>query len=483
MNKFLSKIAATALCSTIAIYAANGPTWEGNVGDGNTSVPEGGFVIGADTNLTMHLNADMQTSAHFDLVFNGGGVADTAQYSLCSYEGGGTLAGTYVTARDIENDKVHRITFEFEDNETIIEKGDVLYVISGSSADCNVSKTIHIVPDSGSCVTVKSENGQDQSGNVDIAEINSDGWSDPVVKYRDDILISCSTPVCNITNSGLEFGNPKDPSFVNYRAPVSAAPVDSDARLKYCENTSDCDAPNDDPDVATPCTAYISIRNNTDKNITELSLTPSIISGAVTEGMTYIIDANGTKLTATLGNPVVIKNLELNKSVDQNISITFQPDNTHQIEEAVIKGNFSNIVSTDDAFADASFDTNLSKFTQTNITTDFTVTYMNRKQKSFVMITAKEDTPVTATITDMYGKTAEATDCPSLKKGETKFYFSDEKEHADTCLVKAADAKELADAWSVTFHVNSSVDVAAYTDLGSSGQRTLTVLYAEPTDD
>jgi len=471
MNKFLSKIVATALFSTIAIYAANGPDWKGTVPGDVNATPVGGSVVGGDVNLTMALNADMQTSAHFDLVFLNGGVADTAQYALCN---GDTLAGTYVTARDKdENGLVTAITFEFEDNETVIQKGEVLNVISGSSDDCDAANNvIKIIPYKDSCVKVKSENGQDQSGNVDIDEINSE-ISDVVISYRPDILVSCTTPTCVI--SGNEFTPESLAVGVNYRKPQSIS-FNPDERGVYCdENGTDCSDDVIETD-ATPCTTYISLKNNTDYNITALDIALNIVNGEATEGMKYVIDVNGTEQEVNLGSTVNIANIELNTSMEQNISVTFYPDNEHPVKPAEVVAEISNLTDASNTFEDVTLDAGVAEFKE-GVDTDFTVTYMNRNYKAFAMITAKAETPLTATITDMNGKTVEDVDCGTLSANHTTFIFSDEKEHADTCLVKAADDAGLADAWSVTFHVKAAVDVAAYMDTGN-GQRTLTVLYA-----
>jgi hypothetical protein len=466
MNRILSKVVAIALFSTAVIYAGTGPDWRGTVPGDVDRTPSGGEVVGADVNLTMTLNADMQTSAHFDLVFYGGYVEDTAKYTLCN---GDIQAGSYVTARDKDaNGKVTAITFEFDDNETAIESGQVLNVVSGS--DCSVDRNITIFPYVGKCVTVKSENGQDQSGNVDISEINS-VMSGKVVEYKPDLKISCTVPTCIIDVNGVQFNTGDISVGINKRDPISSpltnAASDSE---RY-----DCYSDGCDGGGVGPCTTVISIYNNTEHNITSFDFTP-YFDGTAPTGMVYSYEINGTAFTSDFNTATTISGLDLNESMEKNITVTFTPNGTDTITSGTLKAKLDNFQDSGHKFEDFSKKLDLAKLSEAP-ETDFTVTYMNRKQKSFVMITAYADTPITATITDMNGKVAEATTCPSAKKNETKFIFSDEREHAGTCLVDAANAAGLADAWSVTFHVKAAVDVAAYTDLGSSGQRTLTILY------
>jgi len=94
MNKFLSKVVAASLFSTIAITSVNAfddritpnkPVW------GTSAPQEGGELLGANVDLNVTLNANSASDTHFTLNFVNGSIADTGAYALCN---GDIQAGT-----------------------------------------------------------------------------------------------------------------------------------------------------------------------------------------------------------------------------------------------------------------------------------------------------------------------------------------------------------------------------------------------------
>jgi len=479
MNKFLSTVVAATLLSTVAIVAdgayndtitSNGPVWQGVSEDNNTIPAEGGSLLGADVNLTVTLNADAASDTHFTLNFVNGAIPDTASYTLCN---NGLQAGTYLSYESKNDDgRVNAVILEFkpdDGNESLIAAGQVLNLVDGG--DCSAKDTVTVYPDKGKCVTVFSNHGQNTSGTVAIPELNSVP-SNVIVKYKEELQVSCSTPQCTINSGSVDFTTEALSSGINKRLDNSDIAPRITAGDYKCY-TSGCEEA-----TYGPCTTVISIKNNTDHNITAFNFTPSF-DGVAPEGMTYLYDINESNVSGTFGTPIVVTGLDLNDSMETNITVTFIPDGTHTINPGTVSAVINGIKDEDSKLGDATLSTEVAKFVD-SVPSDFTVTYMNPTFKTFAMITAKADTKLSATITDTTGKTAEA-DLGTLEAGKTTFVWADNSDHPDAPLTEAAKAKGLNNGWSVTFHVTAAVDVAAYME-ANGGQRTLTILYPQYTN-
>jgi hypothetical protein len=328
---------------------------------------------------------------------------------------------------------------------------------------------------------VYSDNGENTSGTVKVPEIDSAQPGPVIVQYRPDIEISCTAPVCIVNDAEVAFVDDSVAQGVNLRKPNT---ISSDRNVS---GDWDCNEPGG-CSTAGPgeCEVIIAIKNNTDYNITGFTMATTFNPQDGTsklEDMNYtFVDENTSNEdpVAAVGSDLVIEDLNItNDGNKTELTFIFTPSGTTTIPRGIVEAEIKDIVSSPELGDDVKLPTQgLANFGG-GAETDFTVTYMNKNYKSFVMVRALDETTITATITDDKGKTAEA-DCGIISKNNTAFIFSDVKEHSDSCLVTAADANGLTAAWTVTFHVRAAVDVAAYMET-PTGQRTLTVLYPEYT--
>jgi hypothetical protein len=476
MNKFLSKFVAIALLSGVtvtAVNAANEAVWSGTT---NGTTLTGGEVAGADVNVTVTLHADMNPGTTFDFHVVDGSIANSGSYLLCN---GSTAVGKYVnlvTANAAGRATVIGLEFSTDANTTLTKSGEVLNLIDSSdsaTATCVAnSNKLNIVPDIGKCVSVFSDNGLNNNGSRKVTEINS--AEAHILDYQADIEVACDTPICLIANSKTAFTSTATAMGVNKRI-VSTVVADTNATDLSCY-TVGCTSTIDQAS----CTTYVTIKNNTDTNITavDLALTGTIPAGMIATFKS--LENNSTDQNVTLnGSAIHITDLMIAEDENASIEVTFVPNGTDTILETTVGGSIKIVADTNSSLTNAVYNTKgIAEFSE-GATTDFTVTYMNPSFKTFAMITAKSDSKLSATITDSTGKTAEAT-FPTLKAGETTFVWADKAGHATSPLQVAADAEGLNNAWTVTFHVTAAVDVAAYME-ANGGQRTLTVLYPEYT--
>jgi hypothetical protein len=484
MNKLLSRVLAVALLGSVTVSTVSAydkPVWRGTVENNTTMIPNGGQLVGADVNLTLTLGADMNPGTHFDVHFVNGGLPNTGKFMICN---GDEQVGKYLTGNTgSDAAMVPDPTFEFttDADSDLLKGGEILnFIDGGDDQNCSSQDTITVLATD--CVTIYSDNGENTSGTVKVPEIDSAVPGPVIVTYRPDIEISCATPVCIVDSAGKAFTDGTVAMGVNKRVPTA---VNADTNVS---GDWDCNEPSGCGSVAGPgsCTVIIAIKNNTDYNITGMTLATTFapMDGTSTlSDMNYtFIDDNvsNTDPVAAVGSDLVIEDLNItNDGNKTELMFAFIPSGTATIPQGVVNAEIKDIKDSADSpeLADVKLPTKgLANFGGGAETT-FTVTYMNRNYKSFAMITAYADTPLTATITDYKGNVTEA-DCGTISKNNTAFIFSDKKEHSSSCLVQAADAAGLADAWTVTFHVKAAVDVAAYMET-PTGQRTLTVLYPQ----
>ena len=488
MNKFLSKVVATSLLSTITIVSLHAKTFDDRITPnkpvwGTSTVQTGGELLGANVDLNVTLGANSASDTHFTLNFVNGSIADTGAYSLCN---GTTQAGTYLAPETLNAaGRITAVVMEFkpkDGNTSLIQAGSVLKFVSGS--DCSSATTATIIPDAGKCVSVFSNHGENTSGTVNIPDINSEPSKD-IITYKTEIKISCKTPVCGIKSDSLAFIDQGVVASVNKRE-ASAQTFDRNTTDEFGCYTDGCNNA-----TSTTCTTYIAIQNNTEYNLTKLSLTPTF-DGTFPTGMTAVVDANGTETKLVSGSAIVVdlagaKNIA--PDTNHTIKMVFSTDGKSIIPEGLVSGVVSNIetngsTAVNDALKSATLTAKegIAKFAKGTPST-FTVTYMNPNYKSFAMITATSaDTILKATVTDTKGVVAKV-EFADIKKGETAFVFADNKSsHGEYDLVqKVKDSGvTLNNGWRVDFEVTSAVDVAAYMEQ-NGGQRTLTVLYPEYT--
>jgi len=474
MNKFLSKFVATAVLSAVTITAANAANeavWSGTT---NGATAQGGELVGADVNVTVELHADMNPGTTFDFHVVDGSIENSGSYLLCN---GAEKVGKYVNL--VAQNAAGRATtigleFSTDVNTSLTQAGAVLNLIDSTDANCSAAgNNLNILPDANKCVSVFSDNGLNNNGSRVVSEINS--AKAHVLDYRADVEVACSTPTCMISNSGLDFTTTSVAVGVNKRV-VSTVSLDRNASSFGCYTVGCATV----AATYSPCTTVVSIRNRTDSNISgvELSLTGAIPAGMIATFNDF--DGNTTDQNVTLnGAAIALPGLSILKNQEANLTITFTPDGASQIVEtsvgASIKLTDVNVTNMVNAVLPTNGVANFAK----GVTTDFTVTYMNPSFKSFAMITSAAGSTLSATITDTTGATAEAT-FADIDAGKTVFVWADKAGHATSPLQVAADAAGLNNAWTVEFHVNSAVDVAAYME-ANGGQRTLTVLYPDYT--
>jgi hypothetical protein len=491
MNKFLSKVVAASLFSAVTITVAsayndtltpNAPVWTGG-SDANVSIPAtGGELLGADINLTVKLNANAGSDTHFTLNFINGSIANNGSYLLCN---GTSQAGTYIAQEAASGDRMTAVVMEFkpkDGNASLIAEGETLNFVSGN--DCTKS-TVRIIPDSGKCVTVKSNHGENTSGTVFIPDINSKE-SKKVLEYKAELKISCKVPVCGVSDDSLFFIPKGAIASVNKRE-ASFQSFDRNTSLEYDCFTDGCG----ETDNSSKCETLITITNSTDLNISKFSLTPTF-DGTFPTGMTFTYENNSTSELAMSSGTKLDIDSAIAPDENKTIKLTFATDG-----KAIIPTGLLTAVVTDfennatDATTKANFKKavlspkeGLAQFAKA-LGSKFTVTYMNPNYKSFAMISATAaDTTLKATVTDTKGVTANI-EFATIKKGETVFVFADNKSsHGEYDLVqKVKDSGvTLNNGWRVDFEVTSAVDVAAYMEQ-NGGQRTLTVLYPEYTTD
>ena len=484
MNKFLSKFVAIALLSGVSITAANAANeaiWKGTT---NSAIIQGGELVGADVNLSVTLNADMNPGTTFDVVIIDGSISNSGTFFLCNEN---AVVGKYVNT--VATNPAGRVTtvgleFSTDANTTLTQAGAILHLVDGTNAggDCNVSvNTINIIPDQGKCVAVRSENGRNNNDTRDIGEINSP-ISLHVVQYRADVMVSCQVPTCTIHSDGLQFTAASTASGVNRRTVLTQT---ADRNASANGDYSDCYSTTGCVPTATyaPCTTIISIQNNmTDSNITGFTLNTAFSATLPSDMVITYNSPSGNDKNITVGSALVLDDLNISSGEEENISISFVPNGAGTIVEGLMSANLSNLVDANRTteVAGAVIDTKGIANFGGGVTTDFTVTYMNPSFKSFAMITSATGCKLTATITDSKGKTANAP-FSDIAAGNTVFVWADKAGHATSPLQVAADAAGLNNAWTVTFHVTAAVDVAAYME-ANGGQRTLTVLYPEYTN-
>lgn len=489
MNKFLSNIVATALLSTVTIttinayddnLTPNAPDWIG-VDDLNNTIPAtGGELLGADVNLTVQLHANAGSDTHFTLNFVNGRIANNGAYLLCN---NGVQAGTYIAQETASGDWMTAVVMEFkpkDDNASLISEGSILNFVSGN--DCS-KNTVKIIPDAGKCVTVYSNHGENTSGTVFIPDINSE-VSKTVLKYESELSISCTVPVCGVSDDALTFLEQGSIASINKRV-ASAQSFDRNTSLEYGCYTSGCE----EVDDSSKCETLITITNNTDLNISKFSLTPTF-DGTFPEGMIFTYENNTSddgQIAMSSGTKLEIDS-PIAPDENKTIKLTFSTDGKAIIPTGLLSGvftDFENNASDDTENGNFKEATavpaeGLAKFVK-GLGSKFTVSYMNPNYKSFAMISAiSADTILKATVTDTKGVVANVEFAP-IKKGETVFVFADNKaSHGEYDLVqKVKDSGvTLNNGWRVDFEVSSAVDVAAYMEQ-NGGQRTLTVLYPE----
>lgn len=497
MNK-ISKFASIALIGALAtttISAYDEPTWVG-VPDANTY--KGGKIFGSDANLTLTLATDWARGATFDLNIMNGTLPTGGTYLVCN---GNTQVGEYLTVDTPANEgEVATITFQLiNDNSTseagLLREDQNLTFVDGKSynpasggawgADltCETSKTMTIIPAFEKCATVNVNNGKSRSNGIAIPEMTS-LTSGKVAEYREEVMISCTAPICKINTKRTHF----IPGYMEEGVNLRGTTVEENATA-YVGMNDDCyfQGCNPQEDIlhagASECNSTIVIKNN----IRDINLTSANFAFTYTGSATGMgIDVNGT--TATIGGTA---NVDISTILagggEGNVTVSLTGSDTGLILPGSLNASLTDInnlgLTLPEIYSHLPLIAPEQKLVSIEDTTPthFTVQYMNPMFKSFVMVTAKgQDVRLNAVVTDTKGKTATA-ELGLIPAGQTKYFWADSAGHASSPLFVAANANGLDNGWHVDFKASASVDVAAYMDV-NGGQRTLTVLYPEFTN-
>jgi hypothetical protein len=472
-------MAALGMLSTINVSAYTEPTWQDDVannGNMTGTIAEGGKIFGAKTSAVLTTASIWAKDSRFDLNVKQGLFPSGGTYLMCV---DGVQVGSYLTVSTAPNsDDVTTITFQV--NTEIAEDSNITFmdgkvynpsqgVTWGSDRDCNDTATganggitpLTIIPEQDKCSIVWTDNGNIQGTDHPIPEMTSLD-SHLIAQYQEEIMISCKPPVCTLNDARTGFVDSARASGVNYRAHVGLIDYVAD-RNETVHNDScyfgGCLTADTTDANATTCRTYISVRNNTEHNISSFDLdlpNSNVIAGATAAGGHY-------ELNITAGS-------------DANMSVDF----TIPAGQIATIGDLDGLINNVDIHPDLTSTQEVVARLDNIKATKFTVTYMNPNYKAFAKITAKADTKLYAHVTDENGNSVDVEFTQGIEAGKTAFVFADAAASHGydlDALVTAAGGLP-GNGWTVEFATNAGVDVAAYMDV-DGGQRTLTVIYPE----
>lgn len=477
MKRISSNIAAIAILGTMATGSlfATDNTW-----DVATTAAKGGTHYGAQSQVELNLGGDWTQDSRFTFNIHGGSLPDGGTILVCN--------GAVEVARLINDEDLSSLIFQMNDDvQNEIREDENLTFVDGKEysalgagvvagdLNCSTSTFLTIIPTArtinddsslaSNCVTVSTTNGADQSGTTNIPQMNTLA-SGIVAEYQEEIMISCTPPVCTLNNARTDFVDTATASGVNLRLAVNEIDFIADRNETSFDGScywTGCGITAATAGSETNCTTVISVRNNlVDHNVSGFTLATALNG---------IADAVATSTDAA--------SLSIPAGTDANLSVTFTIPAGSTASIGDVTGTLSTFTGLN---ADLTTPATVVSRLANVATTEFTVTYMNPNSKAFAKITAKNDTTLYAKVTDQKGNSVNVEFTQGIKAGQTAFVFVDaagSHGYDLDALVTAAGGLP-GNGWTVDFSTNTAVDVAAYMQT-ANGERTLTVLYPEYT--
>jgi len=474
----IAAIAILGMLTSINLSAYTQPTWQDdtpNAAPGD--IAKGGKIFGAATSAVLTTASVWQKDARFDLNVKNGVFPTGGTYLMCiDSDGDGTIdtqVGSYTTSyTDPNTGDINKMLFQV--NTEIPEDINITFMDGkvynpsqnttwGNDRSCtDADRPLTIIPYEDMCSVIWTDNGKVQGTDIDIPELTSVD-SHLIAEYQEEIMISCTPPVCTLDSTRTKFLDTATASGVNLRLAVNK--IDYLADRNETTHNSGCYyegcIPTVTEEVNATCVTYIAVRNNTEHNISSFDLelpNASVVADAGVAGGHY--------------------DLNITAESDANMSVTF----TIPAGSVASAGDVSAILHNFDIHPDLNSTERVVARIADVKTTKFTVTYMNPNYKAFAQITAKSDTKLYAKVTDQNGNFVNVEFPQGIDAGKTAFVFVDAAgTHAYDldALVTAAGGLP-GNGWTVEFSTNTAVDVAAYMQT-ANGERTLTVLYPEYT--
>jgi hypothetical protein len=480
MNKF-SKVTIGLLMGSLAISALNAESKL--VFDGVDANTTASYMVASDiksskaenVNLTFKPKVNGTKGSTFELQFKNGGYEDIPKILMCSQ---GHPVGLMYSQGDDYSDTDHimpnpRFQFNSDVNESLIIAESNITFHQGDD-NCSTPNPA-IVSNAGACSTITAvvDEAKTTTG-LEFKDYKTNIIT--IGKTKKMVQIACETPVCTIdaTQESKLFTTAITPSGINQSLNTQTAANRNASDFTNCPTCEEAGA--------APCTVTITVNNiSPETNLTSFTLNTKFkdedgkdasitLANTMVNGVAY---THGSSSTINFTAPVSPGN-------EQNITISYIPNKTAVLNAGALTGSITAMGTTTQAN-----DVTEKKFEDDKITTfqvagktKFTVPYMNAALSGMVRISAPHnngETPVSAVITDVKGKTCSVNLTaipangaimvfPKTKAGRTGSDYQN--------LIEVGECTNLeSKEFSVVFTTSTSVDVVSYMTMSNGSQR------------